>query len=97
MHRSMGWCSFYKKLSDYPRISDWEIRTIIEFIEYEKRYGRECVIECEESNVLNLVKEGIAHREAYLSTSRPKLLTECTNCLSFKNCQLSISVLQHNL
>ncbi len=40
---------FYKKLSDYPKISDWEIRTIIEFIEYEKRYGRECVIECEDS------------------------------------------------
>ena len=28
---------FYKKLSNYPQITDWEIRTIIEFIEYEKR------------------------------------------------------------
>ena len=27
---------FYKKLSNYPFISDWEARTIIEFIEYEK-------------------------------------------------------------
>ena len=26
---------FYKKLSNYPQITDWEIRTIIEFIEYE--------------------------------------------------------------
>ena len=25
---------FYKKLSNYPKVSDWEIRTIIEFIEY---------------------------------------------------------------
>ena len=25
---------FYKKLSNYPEISDWELRTIIEFIEY---------------------------------------------------------------
>ena len=32
----------YKKLSNYPQITDWEIRTIIEFIEYENRYGREC-------------------------------------------------------
>ena len=32
---------FYKKLSNYPNISDWEIRTIIEFIEYEKKYGIE--------------------------------------------------------
>lgn len=30
---------FYKKLSDYPNITDWEIRTLIEFIDYEKSYG----------------------------------------------------------
>ncbi len=30
---------FYKKLSDYPNISDWEMRTLIEFIEYEKKYA----------------------------------------------------------
>ena len=77
---------FYKKLSDYPKISDWEIRTIIEFIEYEKRYGRECVIECEDSNVLNLVNEGILHKEVYLSAPRPKLLTECTACPYRKGC-----------
>ena len=29
---------FYKKLSNYPQISEWEIRTIIEFIEYERKY-----------------------------------------------------------
>ena len=77
---------FYKKLSNYPQITDWEIRTIIEFIEYEKRYGRECVIECEDSNVLKLVNEGIAHKEMFLSTPRPKLLTECTACLYRKGC-----------
>ena len=77
---------FYKKLSNYPQITDWEIRTIIEFIEYENRYGRECVIECEDSNVLKLVNEGIAHKEMYLSTPRPKLLTECTACPYRKGC-----------
>ena len=40
---------FYKKLSDYPRISDWEIRNLIEFIEYEEQHGRLCEIECETS------------------------------------------------
>ena len=30
---------FYKKLSRYPQITDWELRTIIEFIEYERKYG----------------------------------------------------------
>ena len=31
--------AFYKKLSDYPRISDWEMRTLIEFVGYEKKYN----------------------------------------------------------
>ena len=35
----------YKKLSNYPKVSDWEMRTLIEFISYEKMYGRECPIE----------------------------------------------------
>lgn len=30
---------FYKKLSRYPNISDWEKRTIIEFVDYENAYG----------------------------------------------------------
>ena len=77
---------FYKKLSNYPNISDWEIRTIIEFIEYEKRYGRECVIECEDSNVLNLVNESIKHKETYLNIPRPRLITECTACPYRKGC-----------
>ena len=77
---------FYKKLSNYPQITDWEIRTIIEFIEYEKRYDRECIIECEDCNVLRLVNEGIAHKEVYLNVPRPKLLTECTACPYRKGC-----------
>ena len=77
---------FYKKLSNYPQISDWEIRTIIEFIEYENKYGRECTIECEDNNLLNLINGKIANREVYLKTSRPKLLTECTACPYRKGC-----------
>lgn len=77
---------FYKKLFNYPKISDWEIRTIIEFIEYEKKYGRECEIECEDAEVLALVREGIDNQEKYLGTARPKLLTECTACPVRKGC-----------
>lgn len=33
---------FYKKLSRYPAITDWEKWTIIEFVEYEASYGRVC-------------------------------------------------------
>ncbi|MBQ8525497.1 MAG: phosphate ABC transporter ATPase [Clostridia bacterium] len=77
---------FYKKLSNYPQISDWEIRTIIEFIEYENKYGRKCAIECEDNNLLNLINEKIMNREVYLKASRPKLLTECTACPHIKGC-----------
>jgi hypothetical protein len=42
---------FYKKLSQYPAISQWEKRNIIEFVEYEALHGRECKIECENAEV----------------------------------------------
>ena len=35
---------FYKKLSAYPDITEWEIQTILDFIRYEKNYGRDCEI-----------------------------------------------------
>lgn len=76
----------YKKLSNYPQITDWEIRTILEFIEYENQYGRECSIECPEENVRKSIREGIARKERYLSTPPPKLLTECTACPHRKGC-----------
>ena len=76
---------FYKKLSNYPQISDWEIRTIIEFIEYENKYGRECKIECGDSSLLDLIKSKIKDK-SYLNTPRPELLTECTACPYRKGC-----------
>ena len=77
---------FYKKLSGFPQVTDWEIRTIIEFIEYEKRYGRDCEIVCDHEDTRRTILDGIAHKEAYLSTPRPKLLTECTACPYRKGC-----------
>ena len=77
---------FYKKLSNFPQVSDWELRTIIEFMEYEKKYGRSCDIECHNENTLQAVLQGIQQKEAYLSTPRPKLLTECTACPYRKGC-----------
>ena len=77
---------FYKKLSDYPAISDWEVRTIIEFVDYERKYGRLCEIECENSGLLNEINEKIAQRDRYLKTPRPELLTECTACPYRKGC-----------
>ena len=81
---------FYKKLSNYPFISDWEARTIIEFIEYEKKYGRECTIECENMNVLKVLHEKILNKDNYIDASRPKLITECTACPYRKGCETEI-------
>lgn len=77
---------FYKKLSDYPRVSDWEIRTIIEFIKYEEKHGRKCDIECDDVSALRTILDGIQHKEYYLSVPRPKLITECTACPYRKGC-----------
>ena len=77
---------FYKKLSNYPEISDWELRTIIEFIEYENKYNRTCKIECEDKNLLDKINKEISNPEKYKFIPRPKLITECTACPNIKGC-----------
>lgn len=76
----------YKKLSAYPEIIDWEMRNIIEFIGYEKMYGRECIIECEDRELLDKIYAGISDKERYINTPPPKLITECTACPYRKGC-----------
>ena len=76
----------YKKLSQYPAISDWEKRNIIEFVDYEASHGRECKIECENADVLAEVNQALQNRETYRHTPRPALITECTACPVRKGC-----------
>lgn len=77
---------FYKKLSDYPNISPWELRTIVEFVSYEERHGRACQIECEDRNILAAVQAALTCPERYLDTPCPPLITECTACPYRKGC-----------
>lgn len=77
---------FYKKLSQYPAISDWERRNLIEFVEYEAMHGRECTIECGNGDTLAAVEEALQGREAYRHAPRPALITECTACPVRKGC-----------
>ena len=76
---------FYKKLSDYPRITEWEIQSVLDFMEYEKDNGRECIIEADKS-----VEDAIeAYKTTYNTGKRipvPPLITECTACPSYKGC-----------
>ena len=47
---------FYKKLSDYPNITEWEIQTVYDFINYEKQNGRACSVEADD-NILKKIEE----------------------------------------
>ena len=78
---------FYKKLSNYPHITDWEIRNILDFIAYEKRHGRDCRIECENSQILELLDAALHNPARYQQIPPPVLITECTACPHRKGCE----------
>jgi len=75
---------FYKKLSNYPDITEWEIQTIIDFAHYEAKHGRSCEIEAEET-ILSQIRE---HREAHNKKRIlvPAKITECIACPKYKGC-----------
>lgn len=77
---------FYKKLSNYPQITDWEIRNLIEFMEYEKVNGRKCEIQCDNEELLAVIKQEIKDKDKYANVPRPMLITECTACPHRKGC-----------
>ncbi len=78
---------FYKKLSKYPQISDWELRNIIEFMNYEKMQGRACNIECENPELLADIQKRMMEKEQLLQVERPKRITECTACPVRRGCE----------
>lgn len=76
---------FYKKLSNYPDITEWEIQTIMDFMDYEERYGRTCGIEAEEV-IRNRIDE---YKKAGKNKKRvpvPEKIVECTACPKYKGC-----------
>ena len=78
---------FYKALSNYPYITKWEIKNILDFMEYEKSYGRECRIECEDKGIIDYIGNAIQNPTEYKNISRPNLITECTACPYRKGCE----------
>jgi hypothetical protein len=76
---------FYKKLSNYPNVTKWEIQTIFDFIKYEESNGRDCVIEAD-NNILEAINN---YKVIYNNNDRlspPKKITECTACPKYKGC-----------
>lgn len=75
---------FYKKLSRYPDITEWEIQTVIDFIAYEKEWGRECTFEGDNAIIDRIVKaqnDPLRKRPPV-----PGIIHECTACPSYKGC-----------
>ena len=78
---------FYKKLSAFPKITDWEIQTVLDFINYEKLYGRECQIEAGDDLLLQ-IERFKSQNKARLSA--PAKITECTACPTYKCCMTDV-------
>ena len=78
---------FYKTLSNYPHITDWEIRNILDFMDCEKANGRECQIECESSDIIARIEAALQNPARYKMTPPPPLITECTACPCRKGCE----------
>ncbi|MCH5297066.1 MAG: hypothetical protein J1E85_05300 [Ruminococcus sp.] len=76
----------YKKLSDYPNISDWEIKNIIDFVNYENLYNRKTKIVSENDDILCTVNNALTHPEKFYNINRPDKITECTACPVRKGC-----------
>lgn len=79
---------FYKKLSDHPNITEWEIQTIMDFIRYEEDNGRSCVIEAEDS-----ILQAIDNYKQNIGRPRlmpPEIITECTACPKYKGCMTDL-------
>jgi hypothetical protein len=73
---------YYFALSEYPKISDWELRNILLFMDYEKKHNRKTEIVCEDKGILDKVNYAIANPLLFLSTTKPDIITYtvCTEC-----------------
>ena len=78
----------YKKLSDYPNITGWEVQNILDFIKYESDNGRSCDIEAEESIIC--VIEDYRANKTEDRLLPPGIITECTACPKYKGCMTDL-------
>ncbi|WP_026511707.1 hypothetical protein [Butyrivibrio sp. LC3010] len=76
---------FYKKLSDYPYITEWEKQTVLDFEKYEASNGRTCDIEAD-SDILNEIDNYRCRYNGRYRVSPPDKITECTACPKYKGC-----------
>ena len=76
----------YKRLSNYPNISDWKMKNIIDFINYEKSNGRSVDIKSDSPEIVKKINDNLKRKELYENVIRPRKITECTACPYRKGC-----------
>jgi len=81
---------FYKALSDYPTVSDNEMKDIIDFINYEKANGRDCEITADRQDILDYVRKEIQNPDKYRDVRRPEIIRECTACTARGGCMTDL-------
>ena len=81
---------FYKALSDYPAVSDNEMKDIIDFVNYEKANGRDCEITADRQDILEYVRKEIQRPDKYRDVRRPESIRECTACAARGGCMTDL-------
>ena len=76
---------FYKKLSQYPDITAWEIQTVLDFIKYEESNGRACKIDAEKA-IVQKIEEYRSLYENGVRIQPPEKIEECTACPAYRGC-----------
>ena len=80
----------YKALSDYPNVSDNEMKDIIDFVNYEKINGRQCEIQADREDILQYVQKEMLNPEKYKNVRRPEIIRECTACTARGGCMTDL-------
>lgn len=71
---------YYFALSDYPNISDWELRKLICFCDYEKKHGRKTKIACKKRSIVKVVRHAFANPALFIPAQKPQFIPGYTAC-----------------
>ena len=79
---------FYKKLSGYPDITEWELQNVADFMRYEEENGRSCAVEAEES--IRKAVEEYKRTSGGRRVAPPEIIKECTACPKYGGCMTDL-------
>ena len=71
---------YYFKPADYPNLTNWELKKLILFFDYESKHNRKTEIVCENDDIVQAVTNALKNPKLYLNTKKPTIITNCTAC-----------------